>query len=216
MTAIKRTPIEAAARTAGATLVVEAGWLRATGYPHTGRGDLQLVDETGRGLILIQGRAGGEVLAALGVEEPAAVGAGQRAGDLAVYRLRPDQLLLLTPPGGEAMALAALSDAAGAADQPITVTDLTHGRAVLRLSGAAAAELLSRLCALDFHPAQFPDGAARQTSLAKTAQLIIRDDEGQTPAYYLIGARSLGAYLWGALLDAGRDLGVRPAGSSGR
>lgn len=215
MSAIKRTPIEAAARAAGATLAVEAGWLRATGYPHTGRGDLQLVDETGRGLILIQGRAGGGVLAGLDLAEPSATGAGQRAGDLAVYRLRPDQLLLLTPPGDEAMALAALSAAAGAGDEPITVTDLTHGRAVLRLSGAAAAELLSRLCALDFHPAQFPDGAARQTSLAKTAQLIIRDDEGQTPAYTLIGARSLGAYLWGALLEAGRDLGLRPAGSGG-
>ena len=86
----------------------------------------------------------------------------------------------------------------------VTVTDVTHGRAQLRLSGARAAELLSRLCALDFHPDHFPDGAARQTSVAKTTQLVIRDDVDGGLSYSLIGARSLGGYLWRTILEAAR------------
>jgi sarcosine oxidase gamma subunit len=44
---------------------------------------------------------------------------------------------------------------------------------------------------------------AWQTSVAKTTQLVIRDDldDGQ-PSYWLIGARSLAAYLWATLLEA--------------
>jgi sarcosine oxidase gamma subunit len=78
-----------------------------------------------------------------------------------------------------------------------------------------SAELLGRLCALDFHPGQFPDSSARQTSVAKTTQLIIRDDldDGRVLSYSVVGARSLGAYLWEAILDSGRDLDIRPLGA---
>ena len=94
------------------------------------------------------------------------------------------------------------------------MTDVTHGRAQFRLTGPGTVDLLSRLCALDFDDSRFPDGTARQTSVAKTTQLVIRDDlhEGTGPSYRLIGARSLAAYLWQTILEAGRDLGVRPLG----
>jgi heterotetrameric sarcosine oxidase gamma subunit len=91
---------------------------------------------------------------------------------------------------------------------------MTHGRAELRLIGPASAELLSRLCGLDFHPSAFPNLTARQSSLAKTTQLIIREDIGALPAYSLVGARSLGAYLWLAIMQAGRDLDIGPLGQA--
>jgi heterotetrameric sarcosine oxidase gamma subunit len=108
----------------------------------------------------------------------------------------------------------ALSLTNQAADHPdlITVTDVTHGNAELWLIGPNSAELLSRLCGLDFHDSQFPNGTAKQSSLAKTTQLIIRRDLGDVPTYALIGGRSLAAYLWQTILEAGQDWGIQPTG----
>jgi sarcosine oxidase gamma subunit len=68
------------------------------------------------------------------------------------------------------------------------------------------------LCGLDFHPAAFPKGSAKQSSVAKTTQLVVCHDLAETAAYSIIGGRSLAAYLWETILVAGRDLGVRPVG----
>ena len=96
----------------------------------------------------------------------------------------------------------------------ITVTDVTHGSAELWLIGPNSAELLSRLCGLDFHDSQFPSGTAKQSSVAKTTQLIIRRDLGEQPAYALIGGRSLAAYLWQTIMEAGQDLDIQPVGNA--
>jgi heterotetrameric sarcosine oxidase gamma subunit len=101
----------------------------------------------------------------------------------------------------------------------VTVTDVSHGRARLGLFGPGAALLLGRLCGLDFHDRAFPDGAARQSSVAKTTQLILRHDAllpdspgTLLPGYSVIGARSLAGYLWQTIMAAGSDLGLRPMG----
>ena len=200
MAAIKQTPIIESAP-GNAPPIEVAGWLIAAPVSLPGR--LVLADESHRGKVLIHGRAGEQAVATLGLAAPAAVGQSARAGDVAVYRLRADQLFINTAPGGEEGLLAALVGAnSGDGGDMMTVTDVTHGRAQLRLSGRRAAELLSHLCALDFHPDHFPNGAARQTSVAKTTQLVIRDDVDGVLSYWLVGARSLGAYLWATIQEA--------------
>ena len=202
MAASKRTPIVEATGPAATPSIEDAGWLVSAPAAIV-TGDLALEDESHYGKLLIHGRAGGTALTALGLSAPTEVGSSVGDGQRRAYRLRPDQLFISTAPGQEAATLAALVAAAG--DELITVTDVTHGRAQLRVSGARAAEVLSRLCALDFHDAHFPNETARQTSVAKTTQLVIRDDLGDgRPSYRLIGARSLGAYLWTTLLEAAR------------
>ena len=203
MAAIKQTPIIEGAP-GDAPPLEAAGWLIATPVSLPGR--LVLADESHRGKLLIHGRAGEQAVAALGLTAPAAVGQSARAGDVAVYRLRADQLFINTAPGSERELLIRLARAGGDGGDMVTVTDVTHGRAQLRLSGRRAAELLSRLCALDFHPDHFPHGAARQTSVAKTTQLVIRDDVDGALSYWLVGARSLGAYLWATIQAAARGL----------
>ncbi|MCP5095608.1 MAG: hypothetical protein GY943_08660, partial [Chloroflexi bacterium] len=59
---------------------------------------------------------------------------------------------------------------------------------------------------------EFPNGMAKQSSVAKTTQIIIRRDLGNMPAYALIGGRSLAVYLWQTILEAGQDLGIQPVG----
>ena len=175
---------------------------------------LALLDESAQGKIMLLGRAGWQAVAALGTQAPAIVGGGMIFDDVAVYRLRADQIFVSVPPGREIAACTALT--AAETDERVTVTDITHGRAQLRLVGPASAELLSRLCGLDLSPGCITDHSAHQTSVAKTTQLVIRSDlPGGVLSYVLIGARSLGEYLWHSLLAAGGDLGIQPIGHAG-
>jgi heterotetrameric sarcosine oxidase gamma subunit len=94
----------------------------------------------------------------------------------------------------------------------VTVVDLSHGRALLRLSGERSADLLPTVCAIDLADDAVPDGAALRTSVAKIVTDIVRDDQGAVPSYLLHCERSSGQYLAEVLLDAG----ARPVPSSPR
>ena len=85
----------------------------------------------------------------------------------------------------------------------VTITDVTQGRSEFRLMGPAAPVVLSTVSGLDF--SKFANGTTQQSSVAKTVQLIIRRDAGGVPAFSIIGARSLGAYLWDILRRSGAE-----------
>ncbi|MCP4167432.1 MAG: hypothetical protein GY759_16305 [Chloroflexi bacterium] len=119
------------------------------------------------------------------------IGEGAEVEHGMLYRLRKDRHFIHTAPAAEEGAMAAIT----------------------RLIGPQSADLLSRLCGLDFDSYQFPDRNARQSSVAKTRQHILHHDMGDLLAYSLIGARSLGAYLWDTISMAGRELGILPAGA---
>lgn len=171
-----------------------------------------LGDDTSRGKILVQGedcaRAARQAFGAA----PDAVGTWVEAEGIELSRLRPDLLYCGTPPERLSFASEALRSAAQGMTEPLTITDVTHGRFELRLLGPAAGNLLSRVCGLDFHETRFAQGHVAQTSVAKTHQLIIRADVADLPAYRLIGGRALGAYVWDTLMEAGRDLQLSPIG----
>jgi len=96
-----------------------------------------------------------------------------------------------------------------------TIVDLTHGRALMRLSGRDAARTLAKVCAVDLSDDLTPDGAAFRTSVAKVATDVVRDDAGGgagESSYLLHCERSSGQYLFDCLLDAGMEFGVEPAG----
>jgi len=97
-------------------------------------------------------------------------------------------------------------------DGLVSVVDITHGRALMRLSGAAAADLLSKVCAVDLAERTTPNGSAFRSSVAKLTTDVVRDDVGATPSYVLHCERSSGQYLFDALLDAGAEFGIRRDG----
>ena len=129
-----------------------------------------------------------------------------------IYRLRNDLFFIITPPSKEVSAQKKLTTASAASEQFVTVTDVTHGRVEIRVIGPNSQELLSKVCGLDFHPSAFPNETAKQSSLAKTTQLIIRCDIGELPAFSIIGSQSLGPYVWDTLMEAGREFGGVPIG----
>lgn len=97
--------------------------------------------------------------------------------------------------------------ASGVAALPAGAIDLTHGRALFRLTGREAARVLEKVCALDFDGRFMPDGAAARTSVAKTIAEVVRMDIGKTPSYLISCGRSFGSYLFDALLDAAAEFG---------
>jgi len=74
--------------------------------------------------------------------------------------------------------------------------DISHVRALLRLTGDGAAFLLSHLCAIDLGDQMMPNGAAARTLVAGVATEIVRDDKAQHPSYLLMMSRSFARHVW--------------------
>lgn len=219
--ATKLTPLYHLARQKGARMVMVGGWQVAADFGDAAaeatvcRTAVALADFSHWGRLVVEGKeAMGLLQAELGVDV-LGVGAGTAVHSTThLYRLRPDRFLLNTAAGEEQAMLAALNRAASQADSLITVGDSSHGLVQLMLVGPHAAQLLRRLCGLDFHDTVFPTLTAKQSSVAKTTQTILRHDFGSVSAYSLLGAASLAVYVWGVVLEAGANLGVRVVGET--
>lgn len=86
--------------------------------------------------------------------------------------------------------------------------DLTHARAMFRLTGAAASTLINRVCPLDLGDGMFPEGAAGRTLFAGVATEVVREDESGNPSYLLLPSRSFSTYILDVILDAGAEFGL--------
>ncbi|KAA3664277.1 MAG: aminomethyl transferase family protein [Chloroflexi bacterium] len=214
MNKVKLSPIHEIAIQKQAHFVNQQGWQVVDSY-----GDITaetavitthtaLCDQSHNGKIRIEGKMAGTMLNA----DELVINAGKPFSVGWVYRLRRD--LFFVSVAAEDVEETAVSLTQQANNNPglITVTDITQGNAELWLVGPKSAELLSRLCGLDFDNNAFPNGVAKQSSVAKTNQIIVRRDLDDVPVYALIGGRSLAAYLWQTILDAGQDLGIQPIG----
>ena len=208
---VKISPLLAVASTQPAALHNQAGWSVLELPAQTGA--LRMHDDSARAKLIVEGASAAQLLATLWSATPTAINAGWTDGQVGVYCLRPDRYLVHGAAGTDE-ALEARVRIALPAGQLLAVTNITHGRTEIQLAGTQCVALLSRLCALNFAASEFPNMCAKQTSVAKISQVVVRCDAGAMPAYTLIGARSLGQYLWAALLAAGAELGAFPAASS--
>lgn len=132
--------------------------------------------------------------------------------DVLLVGAGPGEWLVLAAPGGQAAVLDWLDDAVARVDELVSVVDLTHGRALVRLNGDKAADMLAKECAVDLHESVVADASALRTSVAGVATDIVRDDRDGTRSYLLHCERSSGQYLFDSLRDAGREFGVEADG----
>jgi heterotetrameric sarcosine oxidase gamma subunit len=205
-TAVARSPVAPAP-----PVRVEAGW-EVSGC----RSDapLTITDHTPLAKVQLRAPWNGAMAKALGVpfgragREPAVPDGPENAW--LVVGSGPGEWLVLAPPGTAAQVADWLGTVAAdaAADEFVTMVDLTHGRALVRITGPDAAGLLARLCGADLHDDMAPDGAALRSAVAGVAADIIRDDQAGVPSYLLHCERSSGQYLFGALVSAGESLGI--------
>jgi len=182
---------------------VEAGWEVSGSCSDA---PLTITDCTPLAKVHLRAPWNGAMAKALGVP----FGRADREQGWLVVGSGPGEWLVLAPPGAAAAVtdwLATVAaDAAG--DEFVSVTDLTHGRALVRVTGPETADLLARLCGADLHDDMAPDGAALRSAVAGVATDIVRDDRGGVPSYLLHCERSSGQYLFGALVGAGEPLGI--------
>ena len=215
-TPIKLTPLHSITQRLGAKFTEEQGWRIPEVYTTledeitAAQERIVLADETPNGKLLLEGDHAESVLMEAFDLDPLQVNEGRDG----IYCLRNDLFFISTPPGREMRAQKKLTTVSAASEQFVTVTEVTHGRAEIRVIGPASQELLSKVCGLDFHPSAFPNETAKQSSLAKTTQLIIRRDIGELPAFSIIGVQSLGPYVWDTMMEAGREFEVVPIGSA--
>ena len=186
---------------------VEAGW-EVSGC----RSDaaLTITDCTPLAKVHLRAPWNGAMAKALGVP----FGRAARDQGWLVVGSGPGEWLVLAPPAAAAAVAGWLGTVAAdsAPEEFVSVVDLTHGRALMRITGPDAADLLARLCGADLHDDMAPDGAALRSAVAGVATDIIRDDivhDGAgVPSYLLHCERSSGQYLFGALVSAGESLGI--------
>lgn len=202
---VARSPI----RPVGGSTVVH-GWERAAG---ASRGALRLCDLSFLAKVQVRAPRSGDVVDRLGA------GFGRAARDPVARRLvigsSPGEWLVLAPQGqGTALAQELEGRLTDAGDL-VSVVDLTHGRALMRLTGVEAVRgVLSKQCAIDLADKVVPNGTALRSSVASLATDIVRDDVDGERSYLLHCERSSGQFLFDALLDAGGDYGIMACGAT--
>src|SRR5215475_15520017 len=171
---------------------------------------LTLTDCTPLAKVQVRAAIGGRAAAELAVPFGRAA---RDAGGTLVVGSGPGEWLLLAAPG-QAPALTGHAEdiAARFPDELISATDLTHGRALIRLTGQRGDGVLAKICGIDTGDGVTPDGAAFRTAAAAVATDVIRHDSGGERSYLLHCERSSGAYLFGALLTAGGEFGIENDG----
>jgi heterotetrameric sarcosine oxidase gamma subunit len=167
---------------------------------------LLLTDCTPLAKVVIKAPPAGLMAKAIGVP----FGRATRENGTLVAGSGPGEWTVFGPPGSAPGIVARhRGDAAESAPgELVTVIDLTHGRALFRITGARAADLLALLCPADLTEGMAPDGAALRSAVAAVAADIVRDDRPGRPSYLLHCERSSGLYLFRMLREAGEPLGI--------
>ena len=194
------------------------GWLVPEVYTNTEdetkvlQERIGLADTSSLGKISLKGVRAGEIISVYLGESPGKVGVVIEIGpkQILVAQLSADEFLILTPPGIEKETTTALE--ISSQNTFVSLIDQTSGWVGVSISGPESTEVMRKLCALSFNVKDFPDMYVGQSSFAKVRSTIIRHDRGAAPTFELFADRSYGEYLWGAILDAGREFGIQPIG----
>lgn len=156
-----------------------------------------------RALLVVAGWTA-TVHAALGVAPPSEPGAAVATAEGALLWTGPREWLYVVP-GGDGWALEralarALAPRAG-------VTDVSHGRAIVRVAGAPARLVLAKFCPIDLSPRALPTGRCAQTLFGKINVLLHALPDSAAIDIYV--GRSYADALADALLEGAREYGAR-------
>lgn len=178
-------------------------------YETADSGDLLLTDISATTKWLVRASPGGAVAERLGAPFGSSSAAG---GGATVLGSRPGEWIVLGTAGAVAEAVEGL-EGLDSSDF-VSCLDWTHGRALFRITGNEATRMLEKVCSLDWSDPMTPDGAVASASVAKVTCDLARRDVDGTPSYLVFCDRSLGQYLFDALIDAGDEFGL-VVGSAG-
>ncbi len=165
--------------------------------------DLRMIDATPLTKTLVRAPVDGTVAELLDVPPGRAVRNGRGA---MVTTAAPGEWWLIGPPQADPKGAVHIESVGR--QELVSILDLTHERAAIRLTGAAAPKLLEKVCAINLSEQITPNGAALRSSVARVVSDIVRDDYNGECSYLLHFDRSFGQYMFDALLDAGREFSI--------
>src|SRR5262245_43765582 len=133
--------------------------------------------------------------------DPATVARVVEDGAVTIWRLQPDESLVMCPPGEHAALAARLAGRR-------TSVDVSSGSTVLRLAGPAARAVLAEVCPVDLAASALPDRTIVQAMVANVRVVVARIDTADQPAFALLVARDEARYLWDVLTEVGEPYGL--------
>ena len=160
---------------------------------------IQVMARRGKGAELAKA-----AMARFGVAAPDAPKAIQ-ASDATLIWSGPDQFFVLSKGGKHAM-----QTLAPALSGHASLSDQSHARVLISISGAKARTMLAKLSSIDLHPDAFPIGAAAATSMDHTSVTLWRGGDrpdGQAVFNLLVFA-TFAESLWHTMFDAAAEYGV--------
>ena len=179
--------------------------------PHGARGDagMSLTEIRNFDLVQVMARRGkaadmaGAARARFGVPAPDTAKAVS-AADATLIWSGPDQFLALSKGGKHAMDALGQAFAASA-----SLSNQSHARVLISVSGTKARTMLAKLSSIDLHPDVFGVGTAAATSMDHTSITLWRgaDRDGQAVFNLLVFA-TFAESLWHTILDSAAEYGV--------
>jgi sarcosine oxidase subunit gamma len=142
--------------------------------------------------------------ARFGVVPPDAPKAIQ-ASDATLIWSGPDQFFVLSKGGKHTM-----PTLAPALSGPASLSDQSHARVLISISGAKARTMLAKLSSIDLHAEAFPIGAAAATSMDHTSVTLWRgnDRADGLAVFNLLVFATFAESLWHTILDSAAEYGV--------
>lgn len=141
-----------------------------------------------------------DATAAFGLVLPVKPNTAAGTERMRVLWLGPDEWLLVYAHQAASVAATAISNG--------TLTDVSHGRAVLRLSGSDCRATFAKVCSLDLDARPFPVGTCAQTALARINVIL---DHVVPDGFDVYCPRSYAGSLWSSLLEAAAEYGCNIA-----
>jgi len=226
----KRSSIHGRHRELGANVKWAGDWRRAYDY-----GDPQaealavhraagLIDVSTLGKLLVRGPDAGEFLDRLYPNrfsnlQPGRIrygvissDAGRIVDDGTICRIDEDTFYVTTTSSGAGAVEEWFSWWLADWRMHVQLTDLTQGLSAVNLAGPRAREILAELTDLDCSAEGFKYLDGRQARVAGVPCLILRIGFVGEIGYEIHFAAAYGEHVWDALMQAGRDKGIRPFG----
>jgi glycine cleavage system aminomethyltransferase T len=210
-------PLDPWHRAHGARFTPSGGWHLPVAYAgvegeaHAVRSSCGLVDLSAFAKWRLLGAGVAKVAEALGgntISHPHVVTILD-SGTLLACRLTSEAMLLLdgsTDAGRIPDKLGNLAEAKG-----VVVAEATFALAGFCLAGPFLDPVLAKLTSLDL-ARSLPPGSCAETSVAGVQGLLVRAGELIVPSVRVYVAWDLAEYVWGRVLEAGRDRGLAPCG----
>jgi heterotetrameric sarcosine oxidase gamma subunit len=168
-------------------------WERTHGPGPRDEPGVVIAERRGLALVQVLARLGQEeaVAARLGLDPAPGVASETPAGT--ALWLAPGAWLVVAEEGDDGGLYRSLLDRLG---DLAAVVDQSHGRAVLRLAGRHARDVLAKGCRLDLHPRAFTPGMCAQTVILQIGVLLHQRDEVSTYDLYVPAGYAVDFLEW--------------------